>query len=87
MRVQRFRTFLTREVSQLTRPGPRATLRPASPKDEDAKPAFERVSGDPGFMRSLGVFAARDDGRFDALATLAGEPLDVENRERYRAKL
>src|SRR5580692_11399033 len=26
------RIFLTREVSQLTRPGPRATLRPASPR-------------------------------------------------------
>ena len=26
------RMFLTREVSQLTRPGPRATLRPASPR-------------------------------------------------------
>jgi len=35
-----------------------------------------KVSGDPGFMRALGALAARDDGRFDALATVAAEPFD-----------
>jgi len=56
-------------------------------RDENAKPAFERVSRDPGFMRSLGVLAARDHGRFDALATVAGDPFDVEDRDRHTAQL
>jgi hypothetical protein len=29
----------------------------------------------------------RDDGRFDALATVAGESFDVEDRQRHTAQL
>ena len=38
-------------------------------------------------MRSLGVLAARDDGRLDAFATVAGDPFDVEDRERHTPRL
>ncbi len=57
------------------------------PRYEHAKPAFEGVSSDPGFMRSLGMLAARDDGRFNALATVAREPFDVEDRDGHTAQL
>ena len=52
--------------------------------DEHAKAAFEPIGGDPSFVRSFGVFATRDDGRFDALAMVAGESLDVEDRQGIR---
>jgi hypothetical protein len=32
------------------------------------------------------VFATRDDGLFDALATVAGESFDVEDRQRHTAQ-
>jgi hypothetical protein len=51
------------------------------------KPLLEPIGGDPSFVRSFGVFATRDDGRFDALATVAGESFDVENRQRHTAQL
>jgi hypothetical protein len=62
-------------------------LKAVRARDEHAKPAFERVSGDLCFVRSLGVLAARDNGRFDVLATLAGEPLNVEHCERHTTQL
>jgi hypothetical protein len=33
------------------------------------------------------VFATSDDDRFDVLTTVAGNSLDVEDRERHTAKL
>jgi hypothetical protein len=33
------------------------------------------------------VFATRDDSRFDALAAVAGESFDVEDRQRHTAQL
>jgi hypothetical protein len=33
------------------------------------------------------VFATRDDGRFDALATVAWESIDVEDRHQHTAQL
>lgn len=57
------------------------------PGDEHAKPAFEWVSGNPGFVRSLGVFAAGDDGRLDALTAVAVDPFDVEDGERQTPQL
>ena len=50
------------------------------------KAAFEPIGGDPRFVRSFGVFATRDDGRFDALATVDGESFDVEDRQRHTAQ-
>ncbi len=47
------------------------------------EPAIKTVSGDPRFMRSLGVFAAGHDGRLDALATVAGDPFEVEDGDRH----
>jgi hypothetical protein len=33
------------------------------------------------------MLAARDDGRFNALATVAWEPFDVEDRDGHTAQL
>ena len=46
--------------------------------------AIERVGGDPCLVRSLGVLAAGNDGRLDALSAVAGNPFDIEDRERHR---
>ena len=54
---------------------------------EHAKAAFEPIGGDASFLRSFGVFATRDDSRFDALAAVAGESFDVEDRQRHTAQL
>ena len=62
------------------------TLKAVRAGDEHAKAAFEPIGGDPSFVRSFGVFATRDDGRFDALATVAGESFDVEDRQRHTAQ-
>ncbi len=43
-------------------------IRAVRARDEHAKTALERIGGDPSFVRSFGVLAARDDSRFDALA-------------------
>jgi hypothetical protein len=54
---------------------------------EHAKAAFERIGGDPSFVQSFGMFPTRDDGRFDALVPMAGNSLDVEDRERHTVQL
>ena len=56
-------------------------------RDEHAKTAIEPVSGDPGFVRSPGVCATGDNGRLDALATVAGDPFDIEDSERHTPRL
>ena len=53
------------------------------PSDEDAEPAIERVGGNPRFMRTRRVPAAGDHGRLNAFTAGAGNPLDVEDRERH----
>ena len=53
-------------------------------RHEHAKPAFERVGGDPGFVRAFSVLAARDNGRFDAVATVA-RPSEPSHRLRRRS--
>ena len=45
--------------------------------------ALERVGRDPRFVRAGDALPARDDGRLDALAAMAGNAVDVENRERH----
>jgi hypothetical protein len=52
-------------------------------RDEDTKPAIERVSGDPRFMRATRVPAASDHGGLNALTASAGNTLDVEDSERH----
>jgi hypothetical protein len=49
--------------------------------------ALEWVSRNLGFVRSLGVFAEGYDGCLDALAAVAGDPFDVEDRERHTPRL
>jgi hypothetical protein len=56
-------------------------------RDEYTKSTRERVSGNPSFVRAFGVVTAQDDGRFDALATVAGDSFDVEDRERHTVQL
>ena len=51
--------------------------------DEDAEPTIERVGGYPRFMRTRRVPAAGDHGRLNAFTAGAGNPLDVEDRERH----
>jgi len=63
------------------------TLEAARPCDEHAKATPERIGGDPCCVRSFGVFATRDDGRFDELTTVAGNSLAVEDRERHTVQL
>ena len=46
---------------------------------------MEGIGGDPRFARRADVLAARDDGCLDALATVAGDAFDVEDRERHMA--
>jgi hypothetical protein len=48
-------------------------------------PAAERIGRYPGFIRSTGLLAARNHGRLDALAAVAGNALDVEHGERHKA--
>ena len=62
-------------------------LEAVRPCDEHTKAAFERVRRDPGFVRAFDVLATSDDGRFDAFATVAGNSLDVEDRERHTVQL
>jgi hypothetical protein len=62
-------------------------LKTVRPRDEHSTPPFERVSGNPSFVPTFGLLAARDGGRFDALATMAGDSLDVEDRQRHTAQL
>ncbi len=57
--------------------------KPCDPVMSNPEPAIKTVSGDPRFMRSLGVFAAGHDGRLDALATVAGDPFEVEDGDRH----
>jgi hypothetical protein len=82
--VQRFRYALRNDGRIVVERKHHGTLKAVCPRDEHAKAAFERIGGDPSFVRSLGVFATRDDSRFDALATVAGNPLDVEDRSGIR---
>jgi hypothetical protein len=51
---------------------------------EHSEQTIERVSGDPRFVRSLGVLAAGDDSNLDALATMASDAFDVEDGDRHR---
>ncbi|MGA3237021.1 MAG: hypothetical protein ABSG03_11990 [Bryobacteraceae bacterium] len=48
------------------------------------KAALERIGGDPSFARAFGALAARDDGRFDALATVARDTLSKGAKVRKR---
>jgi hypothetical protein len=56
-------------------------------RDEDSESPFERVGRDPGFVRRAYVFAAGNDSSFDALAPMARDTFDIEDRERHTAQL
>jgi hypothetical protein len=49
------------------------------------KPAPERISRDPRFVRPAGVLAAGDDRRFNALAPVAGDAPHFENHDRHES--
>src|ERR1017187_6555640 len=61
----------------------RRALKSMRSRYEDAKPALERVSGNPRFVRPHGGPAASDHGRLNALTAGARHALDVEYRERH----
>jgi hypothetical protein len=58
----------------------RGALKSMRSRYEDAKPALERVSGNPRFVRASRVPAASDHGRLNALTAGARNALDVEHR-------
>src|ERR1039457_1821880 len=58
----------------------RRALKSMRSRYEDAKPALERISGNPRFVRPHGVPAASDHGRLNAFTAGAGNTLDVEDR-------
>jgi hypothetical protein len=58
-------------------------LESMQPRDNQAKPAIERVSGYPRFVQPHCVPAANDHGRLNALTAAAGNALDVETRQRH----
>ena len=52
-------------------------------RDEDTEAAPEGVGSDPRLVRAARMPAAGDHGRLDALTPIAGNALDVEDRDRH----
>ena len=61
--------------------------KPCEPVMSTPKPLLNRSAEIQALCGPFGVFATRDDGRFDALATVDGESFDVEDRQRHTAQL
>ena len=45
------------------------------------------ITGPHGFERTVGVFAATDDGRLDPFSAMSGHTFNVENGDRHTASL